>query len=98
MGMTFRPLNDKVVIELLEEDEKTETGIILPDTAKKRPQEGTVIAVGSGRLLNNGNRAPMTVQVGQRVVFSKYAGSELEYEGKKYLILDEDQIYAIRER
>jgi chaperonin GroES len=54
MGMTFKPLNDKVVIELLEEDEKTETGIILPDTAKKRPQEGTVIAVGPGRLLNNG--------------------------------------------
>jgi chaperonin GroES len=98
MGMTFKPLNDKVVIELLEEDEKTEAGIILPDTAKKRPQEGTVIAVGSGRLLNSGNRAPMTVQVGQRVVFSKYAGSEFEYEGKKYLILDEDQIYAIREK
>lgn len=95
--MTFRPLNDKVVIELLEDEEKTESGIILPDTAKKRPQEGKVVAVGSGRLLNNGERAPMSVQVGQRVVFSKYAGSEFEYDGKKYLILDEDQIYAIRE-
>ncbi len=95
--MTFRPLNDKVVIELLEEDEKTEAGIILPDTAKKRPQEGVVVAVGPGRLLNNGQRAPMTVQVGQRVVFSKYAGNEIEYGGKKYLILDEDQIFAIRE-
>lgn len=95
--MTFRPLNDKVVIELLEDEEKTESGIILPDTAKKRPQEGKVVAVGSGRLLNNGERAPMSVQVGQRVVFSKYAGSEFEYDGKKYLILDEDQIYAIRD-
>lgn len=95
--MTFKPLNDKVVIELLEDEEKTESGIILPDTAKKRPQEGKVVAVGPGRLLNNGQRAPMSVQVGQRVVFSKYAGSEFEYDGKKYLILDEDQIYAIRE-
>ncbi len=95
--MIFRPLNDKVVIELLEDEEKTEAGIILPDTAKKRPQEGKVVAVGPGRLLQNGQRAPMSVQVGQRVVFSKYAGSEFEYDGKKYLILDEDQIYAIRE-
>ncbi|MFQ3611097.1 MAG: co-chaperone GroES [Fimbriimonadales bacterium] len=96
--MTFRPLNDKVVIELIEEDETTQSGIILPDTAKKRPQEGVVVAVGPGRLLNNGERAPMTVQVGHKVVFSKYAGNEFEYEGKKYLILDEDQIYAIREK
>ncbi|MER3403598.1 MAG: co-chaperone GroES [Armatimonadota bacterium] len=95
--MTFKPLSDKVVIELLEDEEKTESGIILPDTAKKRPQEGKVVAVGPGRLLNNGERAPMSVQVGQRVVFSKYAGNEFEYDGKKYLILDEDQIHAIRE-
>lgn len=95
--MTFKPLSDKVVIELLEDEEKTESGIILPDTAKKRPQEGKVVAIGPGRLLNNGERAPMSVQVGQRVVFSKYAGNEFEYDGKKYLILDEDQIYAIRE-
>ncbi len=95
--MTFKPLNDKVVVELIEEDEKTTAGIILPDTAKKRPQEGIVVAVGSGRLLKNGERAPMSVQVGQRVVFSKYAGNEFEYEGKKYLILDEDQIFAVRE-
>jgi chaperonin GroES len=95
--MTFKPLSDKVVVELIEEDEKTSVGIILPDTAKKRPQEGIVVAVGPGRLLKNGERAPMSVQVGQRVVFSKYAGNEFEYDGKKYLILDEDQIFAIRE-
>jgi chaperonin GroES len=95
--MTFKPLSDKVVVELIEEDEKTSTGIILPDTAKKRPQEGVVVAVGPGRLLKDGERAPMSVQVGQRVVFSKYAGNEFEYDGKKYLILDEDQIFAIRE-
>jgi chaperonin GroES len=95
--MTFKPLSDKVVVELIEEDEKTSAGIILPDTAKKHPQEGIVVAVGPGRLLKNGERAPMSVQVGQRVVFSKYAGNEFEYDGKKYLILDEDQIFAIRE-
>jgi chaperonin GroES len=95
--MTFKPLSDKVVVELIEEDEKTSSGIILPDTAKKRPQEGVVVAVGPGRLLKDGERAPMSVQVGQRVVFSKYASNEFEYDGKKYLILDEDQIFAIRE-
>lgn len=95
--MTLKPLADKVVIELLEDEETSPGGIILPDTAKKRPQEGKVIAVGSGRLLKDGSRAPMSVQVGQRVVFSKYAGNEFEFEGKKYLILEEDQIFAIRD-
>jgi chaperonin GroES len=95
--MTFRPLNDKVVLEVLEDDETSPGGIIVPDTAKKRPQEGTVIAIGSGRLLKDGSRAAMHVQVGNRVVFSKYAGSEFEFDGRKYLILDEDQIFAVRD-
>jgi len=95
--MTFRPLNNKVVLEVLEDDETSPGGIIVPDTAKKRPQEGMVIATGPGQLLKDGSRAAMNVQVGNRVVFSKYAGSEFEFDGKKYLILDEDQIFAIRD-
>ncbi|MCW5934943.1 MAG: co-chaperone GroES [Fimbriimonadia bacterium] len=95
--MKFRPLNEKVVLEVIEEDETSPGGIILPDTAKKRSQEAIVYAVGPGRLLKDGSRAAVAVQVGQKVVFSKYAGSEFEFDGKKYLILDEDQIFAIRE-
>lgn len=95
--MTLKPLNDKVVIELFESEEKTDSGLILPDTARKRPQEGKVVAVGSGRLLKDGSRAPMALAAGQTVVFSKYAGNEFEFDGKKFLILDEDQIFAIKE-
>ncbi|NUL83256.1 MAG: co-chaperone GroES [Armatimonadetes bacterium] len=95
--MTLKPLNDKVVIELFESEEKTDSGLILPDTARKRPQEGKVVAVGSGRLLKDGSRAPMALAAGQTVVFSKYAGNEFEFDGKKFLILDEDQVFAIKE-
>lgn len=95
--MTLKPLNDKVVIELFESEEKTDSGLILPDTARKRPQEGKVVAVGSGRLLKDGSRAPMALAEGQTVVFSKYAGNEFEFDGKKFLILDEDQVFAIKE-
>lgn len=93
----LRPIGDKVVVEVFEEEEKTAGGIFLPDTAKKRPQEGRVVAVGPGRVLQDGSRAPMAVKVGDRVIFSKYGGNEVEVDGKEYVILDEDQIYAIRE-
>jgi chaperonin GroES len=86
-----------VVVEVFEEEEKTAGGIFLPDTAKKKPQEGRVVAVGPGRVLQDGTRAPMSVKVGDRVIFSKYGGNEVEVDGKEYTILDEDQIYAIRE-
>ncbi|MCS6830460.1 MAG: co-chaperone GroES [bacterium] len=93
----LRPIGDKVVVEVFEEEEKTAGGIFLPDTAKKKPQEGRVVAVGPGRVLQDGARAPMSVKVGDRVIFSKYGGNEVEVDGKEYTILDEDQIYAIRE-
>ncbi|GIV01751.1 MAG: 10 kDa chaperonin [Fimbriimonadales bacterium] len=95
--LKLRPLNDKVVLEVLEEEDKTASGLYLPDTAKKKPQTGKVIAVGDGRLLEDGTRAPMTVKVGDRVLFSKYGGNEVTIDGKEYTILDEDQIYAIIE-
>ncbi|MEW5884732.1 MAG: co-chaperone GroES [Armatimonadota bacterium] len=93
--MKLRPLNDKVVIEVLDEEDKTASGLYLPDTAKKKPQTGRVVAVGEGRLLEDGSRAPMTVSVGDTVLFSKYGGNEVTIDGTEYTILDEDQIYAI---
>lgn len=91
----IRPLGDKVVVKVLEADEKTAGGIILPDSAKKKPTEGEVVAIGNGRVLDNGDHAPLTVQVGDRVLFSKYGGNEVTLDGKDFTILDEDQIYAI---
>jgi chaperonin GroES len=93
----IRPLDDKVVIKPGEEEEKTAGGIILPDTAKKRPQEGTVVAVGPGRLLDDGSRAPIAVKKGQLVIYAKYGGTEVTVDGEDYVILSEDQIYAIKE-
>ncbi|MCW5937511.1 MAG: co-chaperone GroES [Fimbriimonadaceae bacterium] len=91
----IKPLGDKVVVELIEAEEKTSGGIILPDSAKKKPTEGRVIAVGTGRTLDNGERNTLTVKEGDRVLFSKYGGNEVTLEGQDYTILDEDQIYAI---
>jgi chaperonin GroES len=89
------PLGDKVVVKVTESEEKTSSGIYLPDSAKKKPQEGEVVAIGNGRVLDNGERNTLTVQVGNRVLFSKYGGNEVTVEGQEYTILDEDQIYAI---
>jgi len=91
----LKPLGDKVVVEPVEAEEKTASGIYLPDTAKKKPQEGKVIAVGEGRMLDNGERNKLSVKPGDRVLFSKYGGNEVTVDGKEYVILDEDQIYAI---
>lgn len=91
----IRPLGDKVVVQVLEADEKTAGGIILPDSAKKKPSEGKVIAVGEGRVLDNGDRNQLSVKVGDRVLFSKYGGNEVNFDGQEYTILDEDQIYAV---
>jgi len=92
---TLKPLGDKVVVELVEQEEKTASGIFLPDSAKKKPQEGKVIAVGNGRVLDNGERNTLSVKIGDRVLFSKYGGNEVTLDGKEYTILDEDQVYAI---
>ncbi|GMV37456.1 MAG: 10 kDa chaperonin [Fimbriimonadales bacterium] len=96
--MKLRPLGDKVVVEVLESEDKSSGGILLPDTAQKKPQEGVVVAVGPGKLLDNGQRAEMSVKVKDRVIFSKYGGTEVTIDGKEYTILDEDQIYAVHER
>ena len=95
--MALRPLRDKVVVKPSDEEEKSAGGIFLPDSAKKKPQQGKVIAVGSGRVLDDGSVKPLAVQVGDTVVYSKYGGTETKLEGEEYVILDEDQIYAILE-
>jgi chaperonin GroES len=91
----LKPLGDKVVVQLVEQEEKTASGIYLPDSAKKKPQEGKIIAVGGGRVLDSGERNTLSVKVGDRVLFSKYGGNEVTVDGQDYTILDEDQIYAI---
>lgn len=91
----LKPLGDKVVVQVLDKEDKTSGGIYLPDTAQKKPQEGKVIAVGEGRILDNGERNKLTVKSGDRVIFSKYGGNEVTLDGEEYTILDEDQIYAV---
>jgi chaperonin GroES len=94
--MTIRPLGDKVVVKPSDAEDKSAGGIILPDAAKQKPQEGTIIAVGGGRILDNGERNALTVKVGDLVVYSKYGGTEFKLDGDTVVILDEDQIYAIK--
>ena len=91
----IKPLGERVVIEVAESDVKTASGIVLPDTAKEKSQKGTVVAVGAGKLLDNGERAAMEVKVGDGVIFSKYSGSEVKVEGKDYLIVRESDILAV---
>lgn len=91
----IKPLGDRVVIELVEEDETTASGIVLPDSAKEKPQEGKVVAVGSGRVTDNGEKVAPEVADGNLVIFSKFAGTEVKYEGTEYLILRESDILAV---
>ena len=91
----LKPLGDRIVIELIEAEEKTASGIVLPDSAKEKPQEGKVVAVGSGRVLDNGERIAPEVAVGDRIIFSKYSGTEVKYQDKEYLILRESDILAV---
>lgn len=93
--VTIKPLHDRVLVELLEAEEKTTGGIILPDTAKEEKAEGKVVAVGSGKRLKDGTLQPFEVKRGERVIFGKYAGDELEINGKKHKVLKEDEILAI---
>lgn len=95
--MSLRPLGDKVVVKPSQEEEKTPGGILLPDTAKKKPQEGKVVAVGKGRVLENGEIKPMSVKVGDTVLYAKYGGTEVTIDGEDYVLLDEDQVFAIIE-
>ena len=91
----LRPLGDRVVIELIEAEEKTSSGIVLPGSAQEKPQEGKVVAVGNGVVRDNGQRVELEVKEGDRIVFSKYAGTELKYDGTEYLILRESDILAV---
>lgn len=96
--MALRPLRDKVVIKPSVEEDKSAGGIYLPDTAKKKPQEGKVIAVGNGRTLDDGSVKPVGLQVGDTVIYSKYGGTEVTIDGEELVLLDEDQIFAVIER
>ncbi len=93
--MNLRPLHDRVLIKRIEEAETVRGGIIIPDSAKEKPQEGKVIAVGSGKVMENGERVPPDVKAGDKILFGKYSGSEVKLDGEEYLILREDEILAV---
>ena len=93
--MKVRPLHDRVVVKRIEEEETTKGGIIIPDTAKEKPQEGKVIAVGKGKLNEKGDRLPLDVKKNDRILFGKYAGSEITIDGEEYVIMREDDIIAV---
>ena len=93
--MKIKPLGEKIVVERLEAEEKTSGGIVLPDTAKEKPKEGKIIAVGEGKLLENGKRAKFQVKKGDHVLFSSYAGTEVTLDGKEYLVMSEEDVLAI---
>ena len=93
--MKVIPLNDKILVERLTADDKTSGGIILPDTAKEKPKQGKILAVGEGKLLENGKRAAFQVKVNDRVLFTSYAGSEVTVDGKEFLVMTEDDVLAV---
>jgi chaperonin GroES len=95
--MKLEPLHDRIVVKRLEEEQKTAGGIIIPDTAKERPQQGKVMAAGDGKFRDNGTRSPLDVKVGDRILFSKYAGTDIKVEGEELLIIREDDVLAIVE-
>jgi len=93
--MTIRPLHDRVLVRRIEESETRIGGIIIPDTAKEKPQQGRVIAVGNGKMLEDGERAPVDVKAGDRILFGKYSGSDIKTGGEEYLIVREDEILGV---
>ena len=95
--MKVKPLQDRVIVKRIEEEETTKGGIIIPDTAKEKPIEGEVVAVGGGKLLDNGSKQPLEVKTGDKVLFGKYAGTDIQIEGEEHLIMREDDIIAIIE-
>jgi chaperonin GroES len=97
MGTTIRPLNDRIIVRRTEEQEQMRGGLYIPDTAKEKPQEGEVIAVGNGKLLDNGTRISIDVKAGDRVLFGKYAGTEVKLDGEEFLILREDDVLGVVE-
>ncbi len=95
--MKIRPLHDRVIVKRIEEEETTKGGIIIPDTAKEKPIEGKVVAVGAGKLMDNGKTQPLEVKKGDRILFGKYAGTDIKIEGEEHLIMREEDIIAIVE-
>jgi chaperonin GroES len=94
--LKLTPLGDRVVVKPEPGEEKTRSGIVLPDTAKEKPQEGTVVAVGFGRILDNGQKVPLEVKVGDKIIYSKYGGTEVKIDNEEYIILQEKDILAVR--
>lgn len=95
MAVNIRPLHDRIVVKRLEAEEEVRGGIIIPDTAKEKPQQGEVVAVGNGKILDNGTRLSLDVQVGDRVLFGKYSGTEVKIEDEEFLILREDEVLGV---
>ena len=95
--MKIKPLQDRVIVKRLEEEEKTKGGIIIPDTAKEKPQEGKVVAVGKGKVTEDGKLIPLDVKVGDKILFGKYAGTEIKIDGEEHLIMREDDILGVIE-
>jgi chaperonin GroES len=96
-SMNVRPLHDRIIVHRLEEGEQQIGGIIIPDTAKEKPQQGTVIAVGNGKTNDNGKRVPLCVKAGDRILFGKYSGQEIKLDGQEYLMMKEDEVLAVIE-
>jgi chaperonin GroES len=97
VSIKIKPLEDRIVIKQVEAEQTTASGLVIPDTAKEKPQEGEVLAVGPGRIDDNGNRVPLDVAVGDKVIYSKYGGTEVKYAGDEYLILSARDILAVVE-
>jgi chaperonin GroES len=95
--MDLRPLHDRILVKRLDEGEQKRGGIIIPDTAKEKPQQGEVRAVGNGKLLDSGQRTPVEVKAGDRILFGKYSGSDIKLDGDEYMILREDEVLAVLE-
>jgi len=95
--MKVKPLQDRILIKRIEEEERTKGGIIIPDAAKEKPQEGRVVAIGDGKTLESGQKAPLTVKPGDKILFGKYSGTEIKVDGEEHLILREDDVLAIVE-
>jgi chaperonin GroES len=93
--VNLKPLGDRVVVEHVEQSDRSAGGVFLPDTAKEKPQEGRVLAVGTGRTLDNGTKLPMDVKPGDKIIYSKYSGSEIKIDGKEYLIISEKDVLAV---
>ncbi len=95
MSVSIKPLEDRIVVKQVEAEQKTASGLVIPDTAKEKPQEGEVLAVGPGRIDDNGNRIPLDIAVGDKVIYSKYGGTEVKYDGEELLVLSARDVLAV---